>query len=95
MVFVMAVQDEDFGEITTVLTFAVGERTKCINVSIVNDTDVEGSEMFFASLEVPSELEDKIRLRPYHTSIEIVGEDTKVMRHMCTSMYMLCIVVTL
>ena len=68
-------EDEDYAGFTTVLLFAIGERTKCVAVSIVNDTIAfEGEELFSASLRLRVDYGGRIQLQPSLAAVTIVGE---------------------
>ena len=67
---------DDFDEFATVLTFAVGDVIKCIEVEIVSDAKFEGEETFLAELVLLTELDGRLRLQPSMTRIHILGEKT-------------------
>ena len=63
-----AIEGEDFA---TLLTFAAGEREKCVTVPIVVDTGVDMTSINLMLLDQP---EGRIQLSPSVAIIEIVGE---------------------
>ena len=64
---------DDYVAVNKTLTFASLEK-QCLNVSIVNDNELENEEEFSLTLTT---MEDRVRLDPDSTTVRITDDDGK------------------
>lgn len=68
---------QDFANVSMVLEFTSSISRLCVNVSIVDDTDLEGTEGFLARLEPDSALPDGVQLMPAVAPVAIFDNEGK------------------
>ena len=68
--------DDDYTSLTREeLRFAANQRRKCVNVTPLDDGEVEGDETFGVSLSHDSDLDRRIHLNPNRATVIIVDDD--------------------
>ena len=65
----------DFHTISTNVTFGACETRHCVEVTIVNDDELENTESFVVTLERTSNLDRRIILAPANTRVNINDDD--------------------
>ena len=66
----------DYGPLNkSLLLFAACQRRSCVNVTIINDEQVENDELFNVTLERTPGLDDRITLNPINGVIQINDDD--------------------
>ena len=76
IVFLSAVSPDDYGGVPlALLLFAACQRRSCLNVTIVDDDLLEGTETFRASLTRPFDLDTRIILDPVDGVVQISDND--------------------
>ena len=71
----ITVAPSDYGSLNMVLMFGECERRKCVNVTIVDDIQVEPDEYLTYHLDRTPGLNSRIQLDPVNGEIEIVDND--------------------
>ena len=69
-----AVTPLDYGAVSTIMTFTACERRRCVDITIVNDTEGEPDETFDITLQRNPGLTGRITLDPMDGIITISGE---------------------
>ena len=70
-----AVSPDDYEAISTFVRFNACETRSCVNVTIVDDLELEPDENFFHTLEMTPGLDSRIELNPTRGEIEIFDDD--------------------
>ena len=65
----------DYGALCTILAFAACETRQCVNMTIVDDFEVEPNEDFLYTLERAPGLNSDIRLNPVEGEVIIFDND--------------------
>ena len=71
---------------SSILMFDARDIRRCVDITIVSDTDDERDEMFGITLERTPGLNDKITLDPVDGDITIVDNDGMILEHPSVSM---------
>ena len=66
---------------STIMTFAACVTRRCVDVTVMNDTQDEPAEMFGITLERTPGLNDRITLDPVTGDITIVDDDGMILEH--------------
>ena len=72
-----SVSPMDYDALSTVLNFDACETRSCVNVTIVDDSVDEQTEVFAVTLRSSVGLDSRIRLNPVDGVIEITDNDGK------------------
>ena len=79
-----AVTPMDYGAVSTIMTFTACETRRCLDITIVNDTEGEPDETFGITLERTPGLTGRITLDPMDGMITISGEMITISGEMIT-----------
>ena len=75
MVYFFTVAPDDYVSLNVTLMFDACEIRRCVNVTIMNDFQIEPDENFFYTLEKTPDLDTRIDLSPVDGEIEIFDDD--------------------
>ena len=67
----------DYGSISETLTFVECDRRQCMDVSIIDDEELENTESFSVLLTETPGLDVRITLDPVEAEIEIIDNDSE------------------
>ena len=70
----------DYGAVSTILRFSACETRRCVNITIVDETDIfdEPSEAFIVTMERTPGLNDRITLDPTNGLMIIIDDEGEV-----------------
>ena len=74
-IIIIIVSPMDYGALCTILAFAACETRQCVNMTIVDDFEVEPNEDFLYTLERAPGLNFYIRLNPVEGEVIIFDND--------------------
>ena len=70
------VSNVDFELTKSTLIFRACETSQCLNVNIINDNKLEGSEIFTVNLQKSDSLSTKFTVNPSSEIVTIVDDDS-------------------
>ena len=68
----MIAADEDYLRTTVVLVFSAGDDRQCVNISLIDDNNLEEVEEFFVNI---STLVPRVTIDPDLTTVELQDDD--------------------
>ena len=79
-VYIHAVALIDYGAVSTILRFSACETRRCVDITIVDDTDIfdELSEAFIITMERTPGLNDGITLDPTNGLMMIIDDEGEI-----------------
>ena len=76
--FLSSAPNEDYRPVNTIVEFGSSQSERCVDVRIINDTQVEQSESFDVSLTPTTNLDDRIILVQDSAKVIIRNDDGKL-----------------